>query len=108
MKILTITIDFFREVIIAVKEIIREIKKTSRKKHEAGGTSEQYLQLTNEIDGLADYIVKNGESLGKTALELALKGGLIDQEGFVTPKAKDSGITQNMIQPFKYKPTIMN
>jgi len=105
MKIISGTIEFCSAVGIALRQIREEL---FRKKRPSNGPSEQYLQFTKEVDGLAEDIVKNGESLGKAALELARKEGLIDQGGFVTPKGISVGLTPKMINPFGYKPTGLN
>jgi len=105
MKIISGTLEFCREVGIALRQIRDEL---FRNKKRSNGPSEQYLQFTKEVDGLAEDIVKNGESLGKAALELARKEGLLDHEGFVTQKGKSVGLTPKMINPFGYKPTGLN
>ena len=104
MKIISGTLEFCREVGIALRQIRDEL---FRNKKRSNGPSEQYLQFTKEVDDLAEDIAK-WESLGKAALELARKEGLIDQEGFVTQKGKSVGLTSKMINPFGYKPTGLN
>ena len=60
------------------------------------------------MDDAAEHLIKNAETMGKIAHEMAVMEGLIDEMGLVTAKAKNLGITQKMIQPFSYKPSGLN